>query len=464
MSTMTSTDPYVDKYLPKNSKDIVGNTIIINRIKAWIANFDKEDTACILITGKHGIGKTTIAHLVLEEYGYTVSHVNFTLLNEIIDNGSGVVGKEIDKYVQKFDKRKELFRCAKQAYIIDNISSISSRIDKDILTALKKYNQKYHKFPLIFVSDDQHNKLVNEIKKTIIEYHLENPEDRELIEYIKKICKSESICIDKKIYESIILHAQYDIRRLLNILQSLQDIYGTDKIGISEFDAFQQCSKQKDTYISLYDITDELFNQYSGIDKSLSLFEQDRGLVPLFMHQNYFSYIKAKINPEEQLLVLKNIADNLSMGDVTEGHIYRNQVWGLHEICGYYMTTVPSYELNHFNGKEREKKNNKIDGLSPRYKYEFPKDLNKTSIKNINKRNITNVVDTLNKTVIDYIYLNQIINKFIEDKEFIKIGKLLNHYNIDIKELGYLLKIDKIKNSKFSIPEDIKQKIMKYLH
>ena len=73
---------WVDKYKPQCSKDIIGNKITINKINEWLKVFrDRTNVTAtfknaILLSGPPGIGKTTMAHILLKEADYDVVEFN----------------------------------------------------------------------------------------------------------------------------------------------------------------------------------------------------------------------------------------------------------------------------------------------------------------------------------------------------------------------------------------------------
>ena len=95
---------------------------------------------------------------------------------------------------------------------------------------------------------------------------------------------------------------------------------------------------------------------------------------------------------------------------------------------------------------------------------EFATDLNKTSIKHINKKNITNIESCFsNKSIFDYILINKILRELIFSGKIKKAIKLLKDYHITIENIKSLLKIDKIKTTKNTISTKQKKELLNEL-
>ncbi len=479
MNNNFDSNKFIIKYCPNKSENIICNQKYILLIKKWLNNFENEKNSSIIISGIHGIGKSLSVNILLRESGFKYAKINFDEILHQIDllkksvkkNKQLIVNMVVEKYIQNFNDKHLLNHLynenQKIAFVVDDVFSITTLTYKNIILSIKKYNDKYKKFPLIFITDDQHNKLVSDLKKKTNEYIFEKPTDYELEKIITEICTKEKIRLDLSqkeeptLIDQICDHSQYDIRRLIHILQALSEIYEHELITKEMFETFIISSKKKDTDINIYMATDMLFEEYCGIDNSITLFESDRSLIPLTIHQNYFKYIQnkmAKIELSEQLTLLEKISDTLSKADLIEGYVHSNQLWDFQEISGYYSAFNTSFYIN-----EYPKNKSKMDCLQPCYKYVFPKDLNRTSIKNINKKNISNIIDYFpKKNIYDFVYLNKIVNNLISQKKFQELFNLLDSYNLNISKLDSLIKIDKINKSKNSLEDKIKKKLLKY--
>ena len=62
---------WMNKYKPKSTSEIIGNSFAIKKLKTWITSFKKvKNQNSAIVSGYHGIGKTTAVELVLREAGY----------------------------------------------------------------------------------------------------------------------------------------------------------------------------------------------------------------------------------------------------------------------------------------------------------------------------------------------------------------------------------------------------------
>lgn len=63
----------------------------------------------------------------------------------------------------------------------------------------------------------------------------------------------------------------------------------------------------------------------------------------------------------------------------------------------------------------------------------------------------------------DYIYINKIVRKLIDNNEIERCVELVRDYGAKLEHIESLLKIDKIKNTKTSLSSKQKKEFMKYL-
>ena len=132
---------------------------------------------------------------------------------------------------------------------------------------------------------------------------------------------------------------------------------------------------------------------------------------------------------------MKDVSNSISWGDVIETSIYTDQNWFLQEnIHAFYTTINTSYNLNKYPKNKQEKA-----------KISFSSDLNKTSLKNINRKNISILKQNMpNKNLNDLIYMNNIISNYVINKQYDKVRSIKHAYELNIKDIEIILKLNKI--------------------
>lgn len=446
-------DLWINKWRPSNIEDVIGNKQAIKDFKTWIKNFDSHNYNTLIVTGLHGIGKTLVTKLLLDEFNYTYKIIypddlkTYRFDNDFVDfyNYDNSINCKIN--LNK-DTNKKL------ALIFDETESISLTSERKFVLNIYKNNSKNKLFPLIFISNNNHSKLINDLKKYCNEIKFVSPSVFDLVNLVKKICKKEKITInDNESVIKLIDFCQRDIRRLINILQEFS--YNFKIINSENIKNFIENSVKKNIDIGLYDASLELINKYNCYDDIYRLYETEKVLLPLMIHENYYKKVIStdQNNWKNELDILVNISESLSQGDNIETSIYTDQNWYLQNIHGFYTCLNPSYLIN--------KSNKKLKFTD----IKFSADLNKTSLKNINKKNINNLQKIIyKKNIEEILILNNFSNLMFTNNKTEDIINILKNYkkNLDIKDLELCFKIDKTTEFNVLTPKE-KKNIIKIL-
>jgi replication factor C subunit 1 len=452
---------WINKYRPKELSEIIGHKNQINKFKDWLDNIkSKPKNNAIIISGNHGIGKTLAIRLILEKAGYLVRIINPNEIKEF---------RNLDDFDEYYNQNNSILsklnlykdKNNKIALIFDETENISLTSEKKYIMDIFKENNKTNSFPLIFISNNQHSKLLNDLKKNCEEIRFFSPSTFEIKNLIKIICNNENFKIDDtdELYEKIINFSQFDIKRLINILQELSFHY--EKIeDVKTLDIFFDKSRQKNIEIGLYEATEKLLNNYNDYETVIKLYESEKVLLPLMIHEHYLKKILLNSNEpwDKVIYSLVKTSDSLSRGDNIETSIYTDQNWYLQNIHGFFSCLNTSFWIN--NSKSGINYNILEDK-----DIKFSADLNKTSLKNINRKNIINLSKIINnKSNQEILILNKICNSLINTNEN-ELIKILQGYNkdINIKDIELCLKIDKTTEYKTLASKD-KKRIIKQIN
>jgi DNA polymerase III delta prime subunit len=415
-----------------------------------IQSVKKNPCSCMIVTGNHGVGKTSSVHAILTELNYEIQIINFNKIK---------TGKNIKDIIMRITNSSNILNImdgrnnSKAVIVIDELESLTSSTEKSCIATLIKTNEQNWFCPMIFISNNQHNKLLSDIKKNSIEIRFWQPSPNDMTILLKKISEKEKIHFaNSNVSIQIIDHAQKDFRRLVFILQNLKHSYGKEIITKDIVNDFCTSSKKKDIDFDLFKATDLLLHKYTSIDDCMRYYETEKVLLPLMIHQNYIKSINAVSNSENSISEIHKISELLSKGDVVENYIYGEQNWDMHEVHGFYTCVAPSFELS------------KLNPIEGSVSLDFPMDLNRTSIKKINKKNILKANKCLHDMdIYDYIYINQIVRKLLACGKTNQCMKMFEGYGIQLDHIESLLKIDKIQSSKTNLANKQKKELANYL-
>jgi replication factor C subunit 1 len=443
------------KYKPTNLKDIIGNNESIKYIKDWLETYEdvknflksngllkksskgrkkkliniseKEQEYStrkgnLLVSGSHGCGKSLIISIILNEYGYEVINLNMLDLKDKID------GELMSKFEMNYKTEGE----KKPILLIDELESVITLNDKNGVFNIIKENNFKRWMPIIIITNNQHNKQLSEAKKISNEIKIFSPLQKEITNWVTNICEQEKISIGNTVINRFVEYCQNDMRKILIQLDELKINYGSKTISLELLNSFMDIMKDKDLDFDLYKATNKILTNYKGINSCLDLYETEKVLMPLMIFENYHKFIKKDS--------YSKILNNLSIGDIFENYIYGEQNWDLLELHGIISCCIPSYLINKYSNGVKYSK------------LEFAADLNRTSVKKMNKKNITKTNNSLNKN-----YYKNIRNKSID--EFIYMGEIMNKINEDKKSSSNQNYLNVIKINKLKSKTGIKKKI-----
>ena len=450
---------WINKYKPTDINDIYGHEQQMNEIIDWISNLNNKNKA-IIISGSKGIGKKLSIQLILEKYNYIT---NIIYPNDIKNLRSNNDFNDYYNFNNSIYAKIDL-NCKnnKIAIIFAESENITLTNEKKYIIDIYKENNKLKSFPLIFISNNQHSKLLCELKKNCKEIIFNNLSENDCLKLIDNICINENIQFESKdVIIKLINYSQNDIRRLINLFEELSYHLKLDRLITNNLlDHFISKSRYKNINIGLFYSTERILNNYLDNETIYNLYEIEKVLLPLMIHENYLKKIltnNSKNNDINLLKTIQKISDLLSIGENIETSIYTDQNWYLQTIHGFYTCIYTSYFINKTCDNSYKITQDNIN---------FSSDLNKTSLKNINRKNINNLVSFINnKTNLEILMLNKLSNYLMENNKEEELLNILKHYDKNhnypnIKNIELCLKIDKTND--FNIIH-LKKKLSKIL-
>lgn len=488
---------FVEKYKPQSISDIIGNHTQIAQIDYWLSNYfknrkeylgkpnkkkkkinidiegnetdsikenfvnekktfskkkgDDSQHSCLMVTGEHGVGKTCTVHAVLKNLGFMIQTID---LSKIESN------KTVSDHIKKITMGSNIFNKMnddnniKKAIVIDEIESANSPVEKAYVTSLLKTNEENWYYPIIFISNGKHSPLNSTLKMYSNNVSFSQPDRNELMILLSKLAKSENMKFEN-IDTGYLLtdHAQNDYRRLVSTLQDIKTKYPKKVITSEDITKYSTMAKTKDINVDIFRAVVQMMIKYKSIDQCLKMYEKEKVIIPLVMHQNYIkTIVENHPKGQQQFTLVNNISKSLAFGDLVENYIYSDQNWDMQEVYGFLACVEPAHKIH------LEKLNVNMELL--RNSFDFPYDLNRTSIKKINKKNIVNSNQCLkNLEIKDFIFANRLIRQLIEDNKINEIAELFKGYDAKVENIDSILKIDKITETKTVLPTIVKKKL-----
>lgn len=479
------------KYCPKKTKDITINKDKVNLITLWLDNYFKnkenaelnnkkkkigkqkisteDDTtiteeitevvitkknnntmlkSCLLVSGSHGCGKTSTVYSILNSLKYKIYNIDNSKINLLtnIKNfiETTIFGKNINTNIHNNENEKKIL-------VIDNVEYITSTNEKNFIEALIKYNDVNWVFPIIFISNNKHNKIIQTINKFSFEVDIPQPTIDIISDIAYKVAYKEKIIFEtENIITKIIEYSQSDIRALITNLQTIKELYKDKVITMNDYEIFIKTCKMKDIDYGIFEAAHKLFFGYDNIDNVIRIFETEKTVIPLMIQQHYIDYLK-----NNNIDLVNRISKSIAQGDIIENYIYENNIYDIRDVQAFHECILPSYILsNKLNPKKTNYSN--FQG-----KFTFPYDLNKTSIRFINyRKNISPAKKVFkNMSICDFLYVNKLTKGIFKTNNFKEYNELLKGYNCNLQILESVLKIDKINGIKYVISTKTKKRI-----
>ena len=377
---------WFEKYRPKCLNDILLSAGDIKKARDWIRDFKarKEKTPnCLFIYGEPGLGKTSLAKVLLEEYDYDVCEFNASELRNQRQVRESLAEINGNMNVLSFMVSKK----RSMGVIMDEIDGMSSN-DKGGLTELM--NTIFTKgggkkkvpsgSPFICISNSI-DKKIKTLRDKSVSIKFSRPNKMLMTKLIEKILKAESIEVDYFEIGKIITHSQGDYRRLVNILEYLfYNKKTSEEVAevYENIDTLLQNYEKKTETSNGYDSASRILNTKMSHDDYYQEYSDNPSLISLLIFENVVNTItqNRKGKNTEKAKVLKEVMEYYSDTDKYETAFYRLQKWDLQNyICSDRListmdkvNSLERYSVNRDSGLNYSKMLNKISQEHTHYK------------------------------------------------------------------------------------------------
>ena len=317
---------WTEKWRPHKFLDLVGNERLNRRVLFWLRQwsplvFDEElpelttfkkhsnpenDASdeyadplkrpmkrILLIHGPPGIGKTSVAHVVAKQAGYSVMEINASderagdrvrhkvqnaLFNHTFnDKPVCLIADEIDGSVENGFIKVLLDIIKSDSKATHDL--ITGRTGKDHhfkssarLQKKKKNKDKLLTRPIIAVCNNVYANALEKLRPHSEIIHFQKPSENALMERLEYVCKKEKVHVSKTLLKELAVLSQGDVRNSLNNLQFMtKNGFDKDKLVTNGSDAEWTDDKRKDIGITWFKICNSIFKRDPYLDVKLQL-------------------------------------------------------------------------------------------------------------------------------------------------------------------------------------------------
>ena len=202
--------PWVEKYRPKTLEDVAAHKNIVDTVKRLV---DESKLPHLLLYGPPGTGKTSMILAIARQiYGKRAAQMTLHL-NASDARGIDVVRNDI----QGFASTKHIFHQGFKLIVLDECDAMTN----DAQFALRRIIEKYTKNTRFCLICNYVNKVIPALQSRCTRFRFcPLPEDY-MTERLSYVIGEEDVKVEGRGLESIVKLAGGDMRRALNLLQSI---------------------------------------------------------------------------------------------------------------------------------------------------------------------------------------------------------------------------------------------------
>ena len=431
---------WINKYVPTKSTDFYNNDKNILKIKEWLTLFKTRNKThkftnfsnAMFIYGNTGNGKKSFINILLAELGFQITNIEYSLSTSIKNQLDSISYLSINSI---FNNKKHI------AILITDINYIILRT-KAVVKLFNDYiyANDLNKCPIIFLANTIDSSTKN-LSKNCITIKFNSPTNKNVEDYVIKICEKEHILLPQPIESCFINTFQNNYRRILYILENIKIYYKDTPLTKEDYLKISKVFSKKDLTIKLDDSLNLINTRLLTLDELLHAFKQNSVKLPFLVHENFFKNINNNTNGKnlEKIEKINQYYVNLSTAYDIQTKIYTDSNWSLSSYVGVLSCYSANLLLNHNNKKKKRKQ--LVNNVSPIF--------SKINYKFYNLKFVNNICKKLNINISNFqTFTYQIYNLYVlsstysnEAKTYKKILINKNFLYVDLDKsikLSYL--------------------------
>ena len=200
---------WTEKYRPSKFDELVGQTEIVRRIQALVK---ANNLPHLLFAGPPGVGKSTLALVIVKELFGENWRDNFLELNASDERGIDVIRQK----VKDFARTRSIGNVAFKIIFLDE----SDALTKEAQQALRRTMENYTSATRFILSCNYSSKIIDPIQSRTAVFRFKPLTKTEVYSLVDSISSRENLSIDDEAKDALFYVSGGDCRRVTNILQS----------------------------------------------------------------------------------------------------------------------------------------------------------------------------------------------------------------------------------------------------
>ena len=200
---------WTEKYRPKEFSEVFGQNDIIKRVESLTKAMNIPH---LLFAGPAGVGKSTLALVVVKELFKNTWRENYLELNASDERGINVVREK----VKNFARTKSLGKVPFKIIFLDEADALTPEAQQ----ALRRIMENYSSGCRFILSCNYSSKIIDPIQSRCAIFRFKLLEKKDIEKVLQKIAKNENLTMHPDVLEIIYEGSEGDCRRSINLLQS----------------------------------------------------------------------------------------------------------------------------------------------------------------------------------------------------------------------------------------------------
>jgi len=210
---MMDSEIWTEKYRPSKFEEMVGQEDIVKRVKSLT---NAMNIPHLLFAGPAGIGKSTLALIVVKELFGESWRENYLELNASDERGIDVIRQK----VKDFARTKALGNVPFKVIFLDEADALT----REAQQALRRTMENYTSTCRFIMSANYSSKILDPIQSRSVVFRFQLLEKRDIKKRIDLIAESEGLTISNEAFNVLYESSEGDCRRVINLLQATASI------------------------------------------------------------------------------------------------------------------------------------------------------------------------------------------------------------------------------------------------